>query len=173
MDGIPLESISQVRTTANSIGFVWAAWFVALAERRGVDPNAFGIFIQNDVLKEYIARGTQIFPPEPSLRLATDVVEHAARHVPRWVPLAISGYHIREAGADAVQEIAFTFANAIAYLDAAARARACGRRGGADPVHVPVAQHRASSRRSRSSGPPGGCGRGCCASATRPATRAR
>lgn len=119
MDGIPLESISQVRTTANSIGFVWAAWFVALAERRGVDPNAFGIFIQNDVLKEFIARGTQIFPPEPSLRLTTDVVEHAVRHVPRWVPLAISGYHIREAGADATQEIAFTFANTIAYLDAA------------------------------------------------------
>ena len=69
MEGIPLERISQVRTTANSIGYIWAALFVALAEQRGLDPNAFGMFIQNDVLKEYIARGTQIFPPEPSLRL--------------------------------------------------------------------------------------------------------
>src|SRR5919198_5004205 len=118
MEGIPLERISQVRTTANAIGYVWAAMFLALAEKRGVDPNAFGMFIQNDVLKEYIARGTQIFPPAPSLRLAVDVLEHVARHVPRWTPLAMSGYHIRESGSDAVQEIAFTFANAMAYLDA-------------------------------------------------------
>lgn len=119
MEGIPLERINQVRTTANSIGYIWAAMFVALAEQRGVDPNAFGMFIQNDVLKEYIARGTQIFPPGPSLRLSVDVLEHVARHVPRWVPLAISGYHIREAGSDPVQEIAFAFANAVEYLDAA------------------------------------------------------
>jgi methylmalonyl-CoA mutase N-terminal domain/subunit len=119
MEGIPLEQISQVRTTANSIGYIWAAMFVALAEKRGVDPNAFGMFIQNDVLKEYIARGTQIFPPAASLRLSVDVLEYVARRMPRWVPLAVSGYHIREAGADAIQEIGFTFANAIAYLDAA------------------------------------------------------
>ena len=119
MEGIPLESITQVRTTANSIGYIWAAWFVALAEKRDVDPGQFGIFIQNDVLKEFIARGTQIFLPEPSLKLSTDVVEYTTRNIPRWVPLAISGYHIRESGADAAQEIAFTFANAIAYLDAA------------------------------------------------------
>jgi methylmalonyl-CoA mutase, N-terminal domain len=121
MDGIPLESISQVRTTANSVGYVWAAMFIALAEQRGVDPGEFGMFIQNDVLKEFIARGTQIFPPEPSLRLAVDTIEYVARKVPRWVPLAMSGYHIRESGADAVQEIAFTFANARAYLDEAVR----------------------------------------------------
>lgn len=119
MDGVPLEAITQVRTTANSIGYIWAAFFVALARKRGVDPSAFGLFIQNDVLKEFIARGTQIFPPEPSLKLSVDVIEYVARHVPRWVPLAMSGYHIRESGADAVQEIAYTFANAIAYLDAA------------------------------------------------------
>jgi methylmalonyl-CoA mutase N-terminal domain/subunit len=119
MEGIPLERISQVRTTANSIGYIWAAMFVALAEQRGLDPNTFGLFIQNDVLKEYIARGTQIYPPEPSLRLSVDVLEYVARHLPRWTPLAISGYHIRESGSDAIQEIAFTFANAIAYLDAA------------------------------------------------------
>jgi methylmalonyl-CoA mutase N-terminal domain/subunit len=76
------------------------------------------MFIQNDVLKEYIARGTQIFPPAPSLRLTVDVLEYVAPRFPRWVPLAVSGYHIRESGSDAVREIAFTFANAIAYLDA-------------------------------------------------------
>ena len=121
MDGIPLEEISQVRTTANSIGYVWAALFVALAEKRDVDPNAFGMFIQNDVLKEFIARGTQIFPPEPSLRLAVDCIEYCAEHVPNWTPLAMSGYHIRESGSSATQEIAFTFANARAYLDECVR----------------------------------------------------
>ncbi len=121
MDGIPLESISQVRTTANSIGYVWAALFIALADKRGVEPSEFGMFIQNDVLKEFIARGTQVFPPEPSLRLAVDTIEHLAKHLPGWVPLAMSGYHIRESGADAVQEIAFTFANARAYLDEVVR----------------------------------------------------
>jgi methylmalonyl-CoA mutase, N-terminal domain len=123
MDGIPLEKISQVRTTANSIGYVWAALFVALAEKRDVAPNDFGLFIQNDVLKEFISRGTQIFPPEPSLRLAVDCIEYCAEHVPNWTPLAMSGYHIRESGASAVQEVAFTFANARAYLDE------CMRRG--------------------------------------------
>lgn len=121
MDGIPLERISQVRTTANSIGYIWAALFIALAEKRGVDPGEFGMFIQNDVLKEFVARGTQIFPPSPSLRLSVDVIEHISRHVPRWVSLAMSGYHLRESGADAVQEVAFTFANARAYLDEAVR----------------------------------------------------
>ena len=121
MDGIPLAEISQVRTTANSIGFIWAALFIALAEKQQSDPNTFGLTIQNDVLKEFIARGTQIFPATPSLHLAVDVVEYCTEHVPNWVPLTISGYHIREAGATAVQEIAFTFANARAYLDEAIR----------------------------------------------------
>ncbi|MFZ2503458.1 MAG: acyl-CoA mutase large subunit family protein, partial [Nocardioides sp.] len=121
MDGIPLEQISQVRTTANSIGYIWAALFVALAEKRGVDPTRFGLFIQNDVLKEFIARGTQIFPPEPSLRLAVDCIEYCAQHMPTWTPLAMSGYHIRESGASATQEVAFTFANAKAYLDECVR----------------------------------------------------
>jgi methylmalonyl-CoA mutase N-terminal domain/subunit len=121
MDGIPLEQISQVRTTANSIGYLWAALFISLAEKRGVDPNRFGLFIQNDVLKEFIARGTQIFPAEPSLRLAVDTIEYCVSRVPSWTPLAMSGYHIRESGATAVQEIAFTFANARAYLDECVR----------------------------------------------------
>ena len=105
MDGIPLDRISQVRTTANSIGYLWVALFTALAERRGNHPDEFGMFIQNDVLKEYIARGTQIFPPGPSLKLAVDTIEHCVRHTPRWVPLAMSGYHIRESGSDAAQEV--------------------------------------------------------------------
>lgn len=121
MAGIPLEKISQVRTTANSIGYLWAALFTALAERRGVSPNDFGLFIQNDVLKEFIARGTQIFPPAPSLKLAADTIEHCVRHTPRWVPLAMSGYHIAETGGDAAQEVGYTFANAIAYLDEVTR----------------------------------------------------
>ena len=121
MDDIPLQEISQVRTTANSIGYVWAALFIALARKRGVDPDEFGLFIQNDVLKEFIARGTQIFPAEPSLRLAADTIEYCAEHVPSWTPLAMSGYHIRESGSSAAQEIAFTFANARAYLDECVR----------------------------------------------------
>lgn len=121
MDGIPLEELSQVRTTANSIGYLWAALFVALAEKRGVHPDEFGMFIQNDVLKEFIARGTQIFPPEASLRLSVDAIEYVTREAPSWVPLAMSGYHIRESGSSATQEIAFTFANARAYLDECVR----------------------------------------------------
>jgi methylmalonyl-CoA mutase N-terminal domain/subunit len=121
MDGIPLEKISQVRTTANSIGYLWTALFTALAERRGASPNDFGLFIQNDVLKEFIARGTQIFPPAASLKLAVDTIEHSVRYTPRWVPLAMSGYHIAESGGDAAQEVGYTFANAIAYLDETVR----------------------------------------------------
>jgi methylmalonyl-CoA mutase N-terminal domain/subunit len=117
MRDIPLEQLGQVRTTANSIGYLWAALFTALAAIRGTDPNTFGLFIQNDVLKEYIARGTQIFPPAAGLRLAVDTIEYSVRRTPRWVPLAMSGYHIAEAGGDAAQEVGYTFANAIAYLD--------------------------------------------------------
>ena len=119
MEGIELDKISQVRTTANSIGYIWAAMFEVLAEKRGVDPNKFGMFIQNDVLKEYFARGTQIFPAPAGLKLSVDVIEHVASNIPRWVPLAMSGYHIRESGSSAMQEIAFTFSDARAYLDQA------------------------------------------------------
>ena len=121
MEGLPLEKISQVRTTANSISYIWVAMFQALAAKRGVNPNEFGMFVQNDVLKEYIARGTQIFPAATGLKLSVDVMEHIARDIPRWVSLAMSGYHIRESGSNAIQEIAFTFANARAYLDECVR----------------------------------------------------
>jgi methylmalonyl-CoA mutase N-terminal domain/subunit len=118
-DGIPMESVRQIRTTANSIGHLWLALNVVVAEKKGEDPNAVKILIQNDVLKEYIARGTQIYPPRAGLRIVADVIEHCARHLPNWTPLSMSGYHMREAGANAIQELAFTFANGIAYCDAA------------------------------------------------------
>jgi methylmalonyl-CoA mutase N-terminal domain/subunit len=119
-DGLPLGPGMEIRTTANSIGPMWLALVVAHCRRHDVDPAEIRIFIQNDVLKEYIARGTYIYAPEQGLRLSADVIEHCARHLPRWTPLAVSGYHIRESGADAVQEVAFTFANAIAYCRAVA-----------------------------------------------------
>lgn len=116
-DGIPFDQVKQIRTTANSIGPLWVALVSAFAAKRGTDPNGIAIFIQNDVLKEYVARGTQIFPPEAGLRMAADVVEHTSEHLPNWTPMALSGYHIRESGADAAQEVAMTLANTIAYLD--------------------------------------------------------
>ena len=121
-DGIPLEDVS-VSMTINSTAAILLAFYVALADERGVPRAALSGTIQNDVLKEYIARGTYIYPVEPSLRLVTDTFAFCADEVPRWNPISISGYHIREAGSTAVQEIAFTFANALEYV---ARARAAG-----------------------------------------------
>jgi methylmalonyl-CoA mutase, N-terminal domain len=122
MDGIPLEDVS-VSMTINSTAAILLAFYVALADERGVPRARLAGTIQNDVLKEYIARGTYIYPVEPSLRLITDTFAFCAGELPRWNPISISGYHIREAGATAVQEIAFTFANAIEYVE---RARAAG-----------------------------------------------
>jgi methylmalonyl-CoA mutase N-terminal domain/subunit len=121
-DGIPLEDVS-VSMTINSTAAILLAFYVALADERGVPRDRLAGTIQNDVLKEYIARGTYIYPVEPSLRLVTDTFAFCADEVPRWNPISISGYHIREAGSTAVQEIAFTFANALEYV---ARARAAG-----------------------------------------------
>ena len=118
-DGIELEKVRQIRTTANAIGPVFLAFCVAAFEKRGIEPANVRIFIQNDVLKEYIGRGTYIFPPGPSVKLSTDVIEYCAQHLPAWVPLAMSGYHIRDSGSTAAQELAFTFANALAYIESA------------------------------------------------------
>lgn len=118
-DGIALDEIRQVSTTANSIGPMMVALFLALAQRRGVDPNRFSVRLQNDVLKEYVARGTYVFPPAIGVRLATDAVEYCVKHLPSWVPMSISGYHMRDAGASRVQELAFTLANAREYLNRA------------------------------------------------------
>jgi methylmalonyl-CoA mutase N-terminal domain/subunit len=117
LDGIPLDRVS-VSMTINATAPVLLALLLCVAERQGVPWDRLDGTVQNDILKEYVARGTYIFPPEPSLRLVADVIEFCAQHVPRWNPISISGYHIREAGATAVQEVAFTFGNAVEYVEA-------------------------------------------------------
>lgn len=105
--------------TINSTGFILLALYIALAKKQGVDVKKISGTIQNDILKEYAARGTYIYPPGPSMRLITDIFEYCSKEVPKWNTISISGYHIREAGANAVQELAFTLANGKAYLQAA------------------------------------------------------
>ena len=105
--------------TINATAAILLALYVAAARRRGVPEAALSGTVQNDILKEYVARGTYIYPPAPSLRLVTDVFAYCAENVPRWNTISISGYHIREAGATAPQEIAFTFAHALEYVRAA------------------------------------------------------
>ncbi len=117
---IPLDRIST-SMTINATAPILLALYIATARRRGVPLTSLSGTIQNDILKEYIARGTYIYPPRPSLRLITDVFAFCQHEVPRWHPISISGYHIREAGATAVQEVAFTLANAITYVEAAVR----------------------------------------------------
>lgn len=120
-NGIRLDQVKHIRTTANAIGPIALAMFIALCEKQGVDPGQTQIIIQNDILKEFVARGTQIFPPHPSLEFAVDAIEYSAKHFPSWQPLMVCGYHYRDAGANAVQEVAFTFANTIAYIETALR----------------------------------------------------
>ena len=117
-DGIPIGEITT-SMTINSPAAVIFAMYLVVAERQGADWSTLSGTIQNDILKEYIARGTYIYPPRPSMRLVTDVFQYCSRNVPRWNTISISGYHMAEAGATAVQELAFTFANAIAYVRAA------------------------------------------------------
>jgi len=118
LDGIPLDRVST-SMTINATASILLALYVAVAKRRKVDPKDLSGTVQNDLLKEYIARGTYIYPPEASLRITTDIFAWSASAVPKWNTISISGYHMREAGATAVQEVAFTLANAIAYCDAA------------------------------------------------------
>ena len=117
-DGIPLDRVST-SMTINATAIILLALYVATARRQGVEPRAVAGTVQNDILKEYVARGTYIFPPRASLRIVTDVVEYCGAELPNWHPISISGYHIREAGATAVQEVAFTCAHAVAYVEAA------------------------------------------------------
>ncbi len=119
--GIPLARVSTSMTINAPAAVIWAM-YIAVAKKQGADVRGLRGTIQNDILKEYTARGTYIFPPQPSMRLITDTFRFAARAVPKWNPISISGYHIREAGATAVQEVAFTLANAIAYVEAAQQA---------------------------------------------------
>src|SRR5215813_8716012 len=117
-EGLPLDSVS-VSMTINSTASILLALLLAVARERGISWEKLSGTVQNDLLKEYFARGTYIFPPRPSLKLTTDIFEFCGREVPRWNTISISGYHIREAGSTAVQELAFTLSNAIAYVGAA------------------------------------------------------
>jgi methylmalonyl-CoA mutase N-terminal domain/subunit len=119
--GIPLDKVTT-SMTINSTAAILLALYIAVAKQQGIDPKRLSGTLQNDILKEYIARGTYIYPPRPSLRLITDVFAYCAREVPQWNTISISGYHMREAGATAVQELAFTLANGIEYVNAALRA---------------------------------------------------
>src|ERR687888_432769 len=114
-DSIPLEKVST-SMTINSTASILLALYVTVAESQGLSPSVLRGTTQNDILKEYIARNTYIYPPKPSLRLIGDMIEYCAREVPQWYPISISGYHMREAGSNAIQELAFTFANAIEYI---------------------------------------------------------
>ena len=118
LEGIPLDKVST-SMTINAPAAILLAMYIAVGKRQGVEPRQLRGTIQNDILKEYLARGTYIFPPRPSMRLTTDVLQYCAQHTPRWNTISISGYHIREAGSTAVQEVAFTLANGIAYVEAA------------------------------------------------------
>ena len=121
LEGIPLDRVST-SMTINSTAAILLALYSVVAERAGVPNSALRGTVQNDILKEYIARGTYIYPPAASMRIVTDVLAWTAEHAPRWNSISISGYHMREAGATAAQELAFTLGNAIAYIEAARRA---------------------------------------------------
>ncbi|CEH29882.1 methylmalonyl-CoA mutase [Aneurinibacillus migulanus] len=121
LDGIPLDKVST-SMTINAPASVLLAMYIAVGEKQGVPSEKLSGTIQNDILKEYIARGTYIFPPKPSMRLITDIFAYCSENVPKWNTISISGYHIREAGSTAVQEVAFTLADAIAYVEAALEA---------------------------------------------------
>ena len=131
--GVPISTISDMETlfknisldqvstsmTINSTAAILLAMYIVTAEKNNIEPNKLRGTIQNDILKEYIARGTYIYPIKPSIRLITDIFEFCSTHVPKWNTISISGYHIREAGSTAAQELAFTFSNGIAYVQAA------------------------------------------------------
>ncbi|MHA1578358.1 MAG: acyl-CoA mutase large subunit family protein [Candidatus Freyarchaeota archaeon] len=116
-EGIPLDKVST-SMTINAPTAIILAMYIAVAQKQGVDVSKLRGTVQNDILKEYVARGAYIFPPEPSMRLVADVIEYCAENMPNWNSISISGYHIREAGSNAVQEIAFTLANGISYVNA-------------------------------------------------------
>jgi methylmalonyl-CoA mutase N-terminal domain/subunit len=121
LEGIPLDQIHQIRTTANSIGPIAASLIIAASEKLGGSPNDFRVMFQNDVLKEYVARGTQIFPANRGLEFSIDLVEYCSRHLPHWEPIEFCGYHIRDSGANAIQEVAIAAANGIEYIESALR----------------------------------------------------
>lgn len=117
LEGVPLDKVAQIRTTANSIGPLAVALFVNAAEVHGYSPEQFKVMLQNDVLKEYVARHTHIFPARFGRDFSVDVIEYCARHLPHWEPIEFCGYHIRDSGANAVQEVAIAISNGIEYID--------------------------------------------------------
>jgi methylmalonyl-CoA mutase N-terminal domain/subunit len=117
-DGIPLDRVTT-SMTINSTASILLAMYIAVARQRGIEAGVLGGTVQNDILKEYVARGTYIYPPKPSMRLITDLFRYCGEHVPRWNTISISGYHMREAGCNAVQEVAFTLADGLEYVRAA------------------------------------------------------
>ncbi len=171
-DGIPLGRIST-SMTINSTAIILLALYVAVARRNSVPLAALSGTVQNDILKEYVARGTYIYPPRASLRIVTDIFAFCERELPNWNTISISGYHIREAGSTAAQEVAFTFANAIAYVEAARSRRS--RRQPVRPAALVLLQR--PQRFPRGSGEvPGGApavGAGSCAIVSARPTRAR
>jgi methylmalonyl-CoA mutase N-terminal domain/subunit len=116
-EGIPLTSVKMLGTLANAIGPIALSWFMALAEKQKVSPTAFLVFLQNEILKEYVARGAYFLPVSAGLKLVIDVLEYCAKNLPNWLPIQLSGYHFRDAGGNAIQEIAFTVMNAITYIE--------------------------------------------------------
>ena len=115
--GIHMEKVRQIRTTANANAVILMAMFIAFAKKNNIEPGDIKFLLQNDILKEYFCRGTFIFPPEAGVKLSVDVIENCAKNLKSWTPLAICGYHIRDAGATAVQEIAFAIADGLCYID--------------------------------------------------------
>ena len=161
-DGIPMDQVTTSMTINAPAAILWAM-YIAAAEKRGISAAALGGTIQNDILKEYTAQNEYIFPVEPSMRLVVDTIEYASEHLPRWNPISISGYHIREAGSTAVQELAFTLADGFEYV------RACVERGMDVDDFAPRLSfffnvHQDFSRRSPSSGRRAGYGPAKCAS---------
>ncbi len=120
-DGISLSKIKNISCIANAISPIMLSMFILLGEKQGVDPKEYSVYLQNDILKEFGARGTYIFPPLPSLKLSVDVLEYCTDNYPNYNTISFCGYHFREAGGNAIQELAFTLANAIAYIEEALR----------------------------------------------------
>ncbi len=117
--GIQLEKVRQIRTTANATALIMLAMYVVFARKNNIDPNNIRFFLQNDILKEFYCRGTFIYPPAASVKLSVDVIEYCSKNLQNWTPISICGYHIRDAGATASQELAFAFADMICYTDEA------------------------------------------------------
>ena len=169
--GIPLDEVT-VSMTINAPAAILLAFYVVAAEEKGISPRALGGTIQTDILKEYIAQKEWCFPIEPAMRLVTDMIEWCTAEMPRWHPISISGYHIREAGSTAAQELAFTLKDGFTYVERALERGldvddfAPGSRSSSTPTST-------SSRRSRSIGRRAGSGPASCATPTARGTRAR